>query len=350
MDPCVDGYMDPMELSQDLYPCPLTPFETSPDELQQSQKWTMMPGEPSESSEQMAIVTNPAADATTNNESLPRQKKTLYARPSPTTAAVVEVPQETPKESAQESSTSLDTQQGTLNDAWSMDEPPLVPDETPTATASQLDDDSFQEHSMQEDNSSQQQQQYQNDSSAASEQPLAASKYSMGPRDPTIDSLKNARVYVGNLTYETGWEDLKQLMEEAGTVIHVEIMTFPGGTKSKGCGIVEFSSPDEAQNAIKTLNERDLQGRPVFLREDRESKPGFSSSSSGVSRDAGRQLFVGNLAYEVAWQDLKDFFRDAGAIIRADVQSTASGRSKGCGTVLFETIDDAQKAICKILF
>jgi RNA recognition motif-containing protein len=42
---------------------------------------------------------------------------------------------------------------------------------------------------------------------------------------------------------------------------------------------------------------------------------------------------------------MKDLFRKAGQVIRADVALNQEGRSKGHGTVLFATIEDAQKAI-----
>jgi RNA recognition motif-containing protein len=51
------------------------------------------------------------------------------------------------------------------------------------------------------------------------------------------------------------------------------------------------------------------------------------------------------LPYTTSWQDLKDRFRQAGNIIRADVLLDTTGRSKGQGTVLFESPGDAQKAI-----
>lgn len=35
----------------------------------------------------------------------------------------------------------------------------------------------------------------------------------------------------------------------------------------QGCGVVEFAAPDEAQKAIKELNDTPLMGRPVFIRE-----------------------------------------------------------------------------------
>ena len=60
---------------------------------------------------------------------------------------------------------------------------------------------------------------------------------------------------------------------------------------------------------------------------------------------AGRVLFVGNLPFHCQWQDLKDLFRAAGNIQRADVAIGPDGRSRGFGTVLFGTQEDAQNAV-----
>ena len=51
------------------------------------------------------------------------------------------------------------------------------------------------------------------------------------------------------------------------------------------------------------------------------------------------------MPYQAGWQDLKDLFRSAGNIIRADIDIGADGRPKGSGTVIFETAKDAQQAI-----
>ncbi|KNZ51747.1 hypothetical protein VP01_382g4 [Puccinia sorghi] len=59
---------------------------------------------------------------------------------------------------------------------------------------------------------------------------------------------------------------------------------------------------------------------------------------------ASRLLFVGNLPFNLQWQDLKDLFRQAGNILRADVAMTGEGRSRGFGTVMFATAEDARKA------
>ena len=40
--------------------------------------------------------------------------------------------------------------------------------------------------------------------------------------------------------------------------------------RSKGCGVVAFRTPEEAKTAIETLNHTMLDGRSIFVREDRE--------------------------------------------------------------------------------
>ena len=53
------------------------------------------------------------------------------------------------------------------------------------------------------------------------------------------------------------------------------------------------------------------------------------------------------MPFSVGWQELKEFFFQAGEVVRADVQQTHAGRSKGCGTVLFASAKDAENAIAK---
>ncbi|KAI9567442.1 RNA-binding domain-containing protein [Boletus coccyginus] len=62
-------------------------------------------------------------------------------------------------------------------------------------------------------------------------------------------------------------------------------------------------------------------------------------------RDTRTQLFVGNLPYRVRWQDLKDLFRRAGTVLRTDVSLGPDNRSRGYGTVLLATAEDAGRAI-----
>ncbi|KAF9206372.1 hypothetical protein BGZ49_002568 [Haplosporangium sp. Z 27] len=162
--------------------------------------------------------------------------------------------------------------------------------------------------------------------------------------------VRDRRVYVGNLSYDVKWTHLKDFMREIGPVAHADVLLGHDG-RSKGCGVVEYQNADDARTAIRKLNDVVLMGRPVFVREDREpdTRIGFSGGKASGRPNTGgsvRQVYVGNLPYSVTWKDLKDLFRRAGSIHRADVFMNRDNRSKGSGTVSFEASHDVGRAIC----
>jgi RNA recognition motif-containing protein len=161
---------------------------------------------------------------------------------------------------------------------------------------------------------------------------------------------QSRRVYVGNLSWDVAWQDLKDRMRNAGDVVFAQVMTEPDG-RSKGCGIVEYQTAEEAQEAINTLTDSELKGRMIFVREDREitgaTCTGVASGrgSRGNSQSSSCSVYVGNLSYDTAWQDLKDHMRQAGNVNQANVLTTDNGRSKGCGIVLYQKPQEAARAI-----
>ena len=63
----------------------------------------------------------------------------------------------------------------------------------------------------------------------------------------------------------------------------------------------------EAINAINTLNDSELCGRPIFVREDRElgTKLGTNTSEAMPTRGNigdGFRVYIGNLSFEASWQ------------------------------------------------
>ena len=169
----------------------------------------------------------------------------------------------------------------------------------------------------------------------------------MGARPPPSGGTS---VYVGNLSWDVGWQDLKDHFKSAGNVLHADVMMGQDG-RSKGCGLVTFASARDAQTAINMLHDTELSGRPIFVREDREAGKGAvpargaPSPAAGAAVTAGCKVYVGNLTFETTWQDLKDLLREAGSVIRADIATGPDGRSKGYGTATFASTREAAKAI-----
>lgn len=146
-------------------------------------------------------------------------------------------------------------------------------------------------------------------------------------------------VFVGNMSYDTTWQHLKDHMRRAGNVDNANIITGDNG-RSKGCALVAYQRPQEAKRALRELQNSELDGRSIYVREDREEGGGSTTSTGNAS-----QLFVGNLSWDTKWQELKDYFRRCGDVERVEVAEGVDGRKKGFGTVRFRNAADARRAI-----
>ncbi|MEN8117513.1 MAG: RNA-binding protein [Bacteroidota bacterium] len=85
-------------------------------------------------------------------------------------------------------------------------------------------------------------------------------------------------IYVGNLPFNLGEEDLKEIFEEYGAVASTKIISDKFTGRSKGFGFVEMESDDEANNAIKELNNAEVAGRNIKVN---ESKPRENNNRGG---------------------------------------------------------------------
>ena len=74
-------------------------------------------------------------------------------------------------------------------------------------------------------------------------------------------------LYVGNLNYKVRESDLREVMEEYGTVDSVRIITDRETRRSKGFAFIEMPEVSEAQNAIRELNGATYEGRPMVVKE-----------------------------------------------------------------------------------
>lgn len=81
--------------------------------------------------------------------------------------------------------------------------------------------------------------------------------------------MENKKLYVGNISYTTTEEVMKEHFSQAGTVESAVIITDKMTGRSKGFGFVEMSSEAEAQAAIEMLNGKELAGRELKINEAR---------------------------------------------------------------------------------
>jgi len=92
-----------------------------------------------------------------------------------------------------------------------------------------------------------------------------------------------AKLYVGNLPYNTADADLETLFSAVGTVKSAQVIKDRESGRSKGFGFVEMSSSDEANAAISKFHGTDFNGRPltVNLARPREERSGGGGGFRG---------------------------------------------------------------------
>lgn len=83
-------------------------------------------------------------------------------------------------------------------------------------------------------------------------------------------------IFVAKLNYDTHEDDLQDSFEEYGSVDSVKIIMDKFTGKSKGFGFVEMPNDEEGQAAIDGLNDQELDGRTIVVKEaePRESRGG----------------------------------------------------------------------------
>jgi RNA recognition motif-containing protein len=82
-------------------------------------------------------------------------------------------------------------------------------------------------------------------------------------------------IYVGNLHYGVGEDQLSEVFEAYGEVTSVKIIKDKFTGNSKGFGFVEMADDEAAKQAMEALNNSEIQGRAMKVNEarQREERP-----------------------------------------------------------------------------
>jgi RNA recognition motif-containing protein len=95
------------------------------------------------------------------------------------------------------------------------------------------------------------------------------------------------KLYVGNLSFRTTSDELRDMFSQAGTVESASVIEDRETGRSRGFGFVEMATPEEAAAAIEQFNGKDLGGRNLTVN---EAKP---KSDRGDRGGGGRGGYGG---------------------------------------------------------
>ena len=99
--------------------------------------------------------------------------------------------------------------------------------------------------------------------------------------------MKN--IFVGNLSFNTVEDELRQLFQTYGQVDRVSILTDRETGRSRGFAFVEMANAEEGEKAIAGLNGTDVGGRTINVNEARPKtdRPGGGGGGGGRGGDRG---------------------------------------------------------------
>lgn len=80
-------------------------------------------------------------------------------------------------------------------------------------------------------------------------------------------------LYVGNLSFDTTEDAVREVFAAHGTVNEVRVITDRETGRSRGFGFVEMADEQAGQKAIEALNGQDLDGRDLTVNEARPRAP-----------------------------------------------------------------------------
>lgn len=93
-----------------------------------------------------------------------------------------------------------------------------------------------------------------------------------------------SKLYVGSLPFSITDDQLKDLFAAIGTVTSAQVIMDRDTNQSKGFGFVEMSSDDEAKEAIKQLNGKEVDGRAIVVNEARPKEDRAGAGNYNRSR------------------------------------------------------------------
>ncbi|KAG0915616.1 hypothetical protein G6F57_000710 [Rhizopus arrhizus] len=162
-------------------------------------------------------------------------------------------------------------------------------------------------------------------------------------------------VWVGNLSYSTTVETIRNFFTDCGSITRVKCPKGNGvKNKNKGFAYIFFATAEEQAKAV-AKSEQELEGRSLLIKdaENFERADGSKAPTEAEKKEIKKQknppcptIFLGNLSFDTTEKSIREAFEWAGDIRKVRVATFEdSGKCKGFAYVDYHTVEAATKAI-----
>jgi polyadenylate-binding protein len=157
-------------------------------------------------------------------------------------------------------------------------------------------------------------------------------------RDPSIRKSGVGNIFIKNLDPSVGHKELYDTFSAFGNILSCKVATNEYG-QSKGFGFVHFEGSEAAEEAIKTVNEKLLKTKQVYVGKFVSKKERLKLKEASWTN-----VYVKDIDPEVTDEDFRGKFGEFGAITSAVIMRNEN-TSRGFGFVNYENHESALKAV-----
>ncbi|XP_043707506.1 polyadenylate-binding protein 7-like isoform X2 [Telopea speciosissima] len=168
---------------------------------------------------------------------------------------------------------------------------------------------------------------------------------------PSPDA-KYTNLYMKNLDPDITEEFLLEKFSDFGKITNLVILKDNNGN-SRGFGFVNFDNPDDAKQAMESMNGTQLGSKALYVaraqkkaeREQILHHQFDERRKEKIQKYKGSNVYVKNIADDVDDDDLREHFSQCGTITSTKLMRDDKGISKGFGFVCFSTPEEANMAV-----
>lgn len=160
------------------------------------------------------------------------------------------------------------------------------------------------------------------------------------------EESKEKTVFVKNLAFSTTEDGLKGLLREydlANCVKFIKIVMKNG--KSCGYGFIEFNTVDDAEKALRKLNQKLLDGHKLELNISRKAQASSGKQRKKVEElPVSNKIVIRNIDFAAAKKELNDLVAAFGEVRSVRMPKKVTGEHRGFAFVEFSNEDEAKNA------